>query len=61
MFVIAFFRNPKRSPEGGPQAMAPADGVIADIEEVTDPSVLLNCLRIRYFSVRFDVHVNKFP
>ena len=42
--------------------IAPADGVIADIEEVTDPSVLDEpCLRIGIFLSVFDVHVNRVP
>ena len=62
-FVVAFFRNPQRAAEGGSEAMiAPADGVIADIEEVTDPSVLDEpCLRIGIFLSVFDVHVNRIP
>lgn len=62
-FVIAFFRNPQRKPEGGAAAMiAPADGVIADIDEIHDPAVLDQpCLRIGIFLSVFDVHVNRVP
>jgi phosphatidylserine decarboxylase len=62
-FTLAFFRNPKRKPAGGPQSMiAPADGVVADIMELDEPSYVgERCVRIGIFLSVFDVHVNRSP
>ena len=58
-----FFRNPKRTPAGGSSDLiAPADGVIADIEEVDAPRYIEGrALRIGIFLSVFDVHVNRSP
>jgi len=63
LFVFAFFRDPERRPEGGPEAaVAPADGTVADIETVEDPLAPgRRALRIGIFLSVFDVHVNRAP
>jgi phosphatidylserine decarboxylase len=63
LFTLAFFRNPKRTPQGGADALiAPADGVVADITEADEPSFVgERCLRIGIFLSVFDVHVNRSP
>ena len=63
LFTLAFFRNPKRTPAGGSSDLiAPADGVIADIEEVDAPRYIEGrALRIGIFLSVFDVHVNRSP
>jgi len=63
VFVAAFFRDPERHPEGGPEtAVAPADGKVWDIEEVDEPHFLGGrALRIGIFLSVFDVHVNRAP
>lgn len=63
LFTLAFFRNPKRTPQGGPHSMiAPADGVVADITEIDEPSFVgERCVRIGIFLSVFDVHVNRAP
>lgn len=62
-FTLAFFRNPKRTAQGGARSMiAPADGVVADITEVDEPHFVgERCVRIGIFLSVFDVHVNRSP
>jgi len=63
LFTLAFFRNPARKPQGGPHSLiAPADGVVADITELDEPSFVgERCVRIGIFLSVFDVHVNRSP
>ncbi len=63
VFVISFFRDPERSPVGGPDtAVAPADGQVADIEEVDEPHFIGGrALRIGIYLSVFNVHVNRAP
>lgn len=63
LFVLSFFRDPERSPDGGPEAfVAPADGRVTDIEEVEEPEFLGGrALRIGIFLSVFNVHVNRAP
>jgi phosphatidylserine decarboxylase len=63
LFTLAFFRNPKRSPAGGVDCLiAPADGVVSDIEVVDEPEFLgAKAVRIGIFLSVFDVHVNRSP
>jgi phosphatidylserine decarboxylase len=62
-FVFSFFRDPARTPPGGPhEAVSPADGRVTDIEEVDEPAVIGGrALRIGIFLSVFDVHVNRSP
>lgn len=63
LFTIQFFRNPARTPQGGPMAViASADGVVADITELDEPEVIGGpAVRIGVFMNVFNVHVNRFP
>ncbi len=63
LFTLAFFRNPNRTPKGGPHSMiAPADGVVADITEIDEPTFVgERCVRIGIFLSVFNVHVNRAP
>ncbi len=64
--VAAFFRNPRRGIPADVQLMlSPADGVIKDIEVVSDhgiePFAGQNALRIGIFLSVLDVHLNRAP
>jgi phosphatidylserine decarboxylase len=63
LFVLAFFRNPRRTPLGTSRALiAPADGIVWDITEVDEPAFIGGrALRIGIFLSVFDVHVNRSP
>jgi phosphatidylserine decarboxylase len=63
LFVVAFFRNPRRS-YAGPDTdlLAPSDGVVADIGEVAEAEYIGGpAVRIGIFMSVFDVHVNRAP
>jgi phosphatidylserine decarboxylase len=63
LFLLAFFRDPERPCEARPEELlSPADGTVADIEEV-DPAEFLagRALRIGVFMSVADVHVNRAP
>ena len=60
-FVVAFFRNPRRSvPEGEHRVVAPADGRVIEVGEVELPGGE-KALRIGIFLSIFNVHVNRSP
>lgn len=63
LFVLWFFRNPRRVPPPGEHRLvAPADGTVWDIEEVHEPTVIGGpARRIGIFLSVFDVHVNRAP
>ena len=70
LFILAFFRNPKRaSPAGGGLILSPADGLVSQIAEVSLPRHLVGegalepgtALRISVFMSVFDVHINRTP
>ncbi len=63
LFTLAFFRNPKRVPQGHERCLtSPADGVVADITESDEPLFVgERCVRIGIFLSVFDVHVNRSP
>lgn len=63
LFCLAFFRNPKRTPQGGQHSLiAPADGLVWDITEVDEPSFIGGrAVRIGIYLSVFDVHVNRSP
>ena len=63
VFSLAFFRDPCRIvPEDGSVLLAPADGEIADIEEIVESSFIGgSVLRIGIFLSIFDVHINRSP
>ena len=64
--LAAFFRVPDRSiPQAPELILSPADGLVKDIEEVTDHGIEcfegLPLLRIGIFLSVLDVHVNRAP
>jgi len=61
LFVLNFFRNPARTPEGDARTVvAAADGVVSDIEEVDEPEFIAGrAVRVGIFLNVFDVHVNR--
>lgn len=63
IFVLAFFRNPRRVPPPGPHRLvAPADGTVWDVDEMPEPQVIGGqARRIGIFLSVFDVHVNRAP
>ena len=63
VFLISFFRDPRRTPPEGPEAaVAPADGKVVDIEVVEEPHFIKGqALRIGIFLSVFNVHVNRIP
>jgi phosphatidylserine decarboxylase len=62
-WLVVFFRDPARAgPRGERYVLAPADGRIVDIREVTEPMYLRGpAVRISTFMSVFDVHVNRYP
>ena len=63
IWVLAFFRDPVRQiPMGDNFLLAPADGVVADIEILEDrPEIGEKVLRIGIFLNIFNVHINRVP
>jgi len=63
LVVVWFFRDPERRITERADAMvAPADGRVQDIEEVTGPSYMEGrALRVGIFLSPLDVHVNRTP
>jgi phosphatidylserine decarboxylase len=62
LFVLWFFRNPARTPQGGPETLtAPADGLVDDIAEAEHPALGGPAVRVGIFLSVFDVHVNRSP
>jgi phosphatidylserine decarboxylase len=62
--VLAFFRDPERTPEGGEGAIiAPADGkvVFAGPVEKRDPLAPDSGMRVSIFMSPLNVHVNRIP
>ncbi len=63
IWVVAFFRDPPRDGERGPDlAIAPADGLVVDLREVEEPSFIGGrAQRVCIFMNVFDCHVNRYP
>jgi phosphatidylserine decarboxylase len=63
VWLIVFFRNPRRQgPRGDQWLVAPADGIIVEIAVVQEPMYLRGeATRISTFMNVFDVHVNRYP
>ena len=61
--AVAFFRDPERTPpEDDDLLVSPADGRVADIEEVREDAFLgADALRVGVFMSVFNVHVNRAP
>ena len=62
-FTLAFFRNPRRTPQGDARCLiAPADGLVWDVTELDEPDFIKGrAVRIGIFLSVFDVHVNRSP
>lgn len=62
-FVAYFFRDPERQASGDEGlVLAPADGRVLSIDEITEPSFLEGaCRRISIFLSVFNVHVQRAP
>ena len=61
VFVIAFFRNPRRVPPADVNCIvAPADGRVVSVDPVDDPFVGA-AVSIGIFLSVFDVHINRSP
>jgi len=63
LFVLYFFRNPKRNiPEGENLILSPADGVIMQIDEVFEEKYIKDkAIRVSIFLSIFNVHLNRSP
>lgn len=63
IWVVAFFRDPPRDGERGPDlAIAPADGLVVDVREIDEPSFIGGrARRVCIFMNVFDCHVNRYP
>jgi phosphatidylserine decarboxylase len=62
-FCLWFFRDPDRAlPEGEDLILSPADGTVADIEEVDEPDFVGGrAVRVGVFLSIFNCHVNRAP
>lgn len=66
VFSFYFFRNPPRvTPQGEDLIIAPADGIVSNITEITPPKELnldeKKMIRVSIFMSVFSVHVNRAP
>src|SRR2546430_1230308 len=63
LYVFYFFRDPDRESPPDPNAIvAAADGLVVEIQEMTEPEVLKTAMkRIAIFLSVFDVHTNRAP
>lgn len=61
-FSINFFRDPVRPVSTDPQAVVcPADGKVILVEQMQDPYLKREAIKISIFMNVFDVHVNRMP
>lgn len=61
MFLISFFRDPDRSPEGGPETIvSPADGTVLSVGPAAEAPPGAS-RRLTIFMSVFNVHVNRAP
>jgi len=63
LFLVLFFRNPRRTiPDGPGLLVSPADGTVYDITEVEEGDFVgAPAIRIGIFLSIFNVHVNRAP
>jgi len=63
VWCVAFFRDPERTGERGPNVViAPADGKVVSIVDVDEPSFVGGrAQRVAIFMNVFDVHGNRYP
>ena len=61
-FSINFFRDPARPVSTDPEAVVcPADGKVILVEQMQDPYLKREAIKISIFMNVFDVHVNRMP
>ena len=61
IFLVSFFRDPERAPEGGEDVIvSPADGTILSVAEATEAPAGA-ARRITIFMSPFNCHVNRAP
>ncbi len=62
VFVLQFFRDPRRVLAGGPHAvLCPADGRVIALGPVEDPYLNRRAVRVSIFMNVFNVHSNRLP
>lgn len=62
VFVVAFFRDPERTPPPDGSICSPADGRVIKVERVTDEKFTgADAMKISIFMNVFNVHVNRVP
>lgn len=63
LFILCFFRNPKRTiPAGANLVLSPADGIILDLEETFEEKYIKDkVIRVSIFLSIFNVHINRSP
>lgn len=63
LFVVQFFRDPARTVAGvnSQAVVAPADGRIVAVEEVSDPYLERKAIKVSVFMNVFNVHSNRSP
>ncbi len=63
VFTLFFFRDPERTaPEGSDLVVAPADGKVLFVRDVTDDEYLHGAaIQVSIFMSPLNVHVNRFP
>jgi len=63
VWVVAFFRDPERRGERGPQLIiAPADGKVVSVIETDEPAFFgERAVRVSIFMNVFNCHVNRYP
>lgn len=62
LFSINFFRDPLRPVSTDPQdVVCPADGKVIVVEQMQDPYLKRDAIKISIFMNVFDVHVNRMP
>lgn len=63
VFVVAFFRDPERTPPADPRSIvSPADGLIIKVEKQLENRLLkAEAMKISIFMNVFNVHVNRAP
>jgi phosphatidylserine decarboxylase len=62
LFVLQFFRDPPREvPQGANAVLAPADGRVVAIENVRDPYLERDAIKVSVFMNVFNVHSNRSP
>jgi len=62
VFVVAFFRDPERTPPPDGSIVSPADGKVIKVERMTDEKFTgAEAMRVCIFMNVFNVHVNRVP